>query len=195
MSNEPEDERTTADLLVVLDEDYRRCYEQILLRLDEGERNEDGTVYADHEFDARQLIRTAFAYIEGATFVLKIEASFRAEERGFDLTPQQQHFIFEADFDINDKGEVVERAAKISLTKNIRFAFAVFSQASGIKNTLDVSLDWWGKLQGAIKVRDRLTHPRFPADLDVSPQEVIATIAAKVGFDEALHALIEAGKA
>ena len=59
----------------------------------------------------------------------------------------------------------------------------------------DVSLTWWEKLKEAIKVRDRLMHPRFPSDLDVSPQEVIATITAKAGFDEALHTLIESGEA
>jgi hypothetical protein len=195
MTKELEDDRTTADLLLALDEDYRRCYEQVLKRLDEGERNEHGHIYADHGFDARQLIRSAFAYIEGATFVLKIEASFNSEEKGVAFTPQQHHFIFEVDFDLNDKGEIIERPAKISLTKNIRFSFAVFAYANKIDNNLDVSLKWWAKLKEAIKVRDRLMHPRFMSDLDVSPQEVIATITAKAGFDEALHALIESGKA
>jgi len=190
-----DDDRTTAALLLLLDEDYRRCYAQILKRLDEGERDENGCVYADYEFDARQLIRTVFAYIEGATFVLKIEASFNSDEKGFELTAQQHHFILEADFDLNDRGEVIQKPAKISLTKNIKFAFYIFSQANGISNTLDASVGWWAKLKESIKVRDRLMHPRFPSDLDVSPQEVLSAIHAKVGFDEALHSLINASKA
>lgn len=198
MTNEmvkEDDDRTTAELLLMLDEDYRRCYAQILKRLEEGERDENGCIDADYEFDARQLIRTIFAYIEGATFILKTEASFNSDEKGFELTAQQHHFIFEADFDLNDKGEVIQKPAKISLTKNIRFAFSVFAQANGIANTLDASVGWWAKLKEAIKVRDRLMHPRLPSDLDVSPQEVLAAIQAKVGFDETLHSLLNASKA
>ncbi|WPL17828.1 hypothetical protein Thiowin_02870 [Thiorhodovibrio winogradskyi] len=194
-SDEDMDERTTADLLEALDSDYQRCYQQIITRLDEGERDEKGNISADYEFEARQLIRAAFAYIEGAVFVIKIEASFNCEEKGIELTPQQHHFIFEADFDLNDKGEVVQKPAKIPLAKNIRFAFSVFAQANGIKPTLDVGSEWWSKLQESIRVRDRLTHPRSPSDLDVSPSEVISTVVAKSGFDEALHALISASKA
>lgn len=193
--DEMHDERTTGDLLAELEVDYRRCYGQIIKRLDEGERDERGNVYVDDDFEARQFIRTAFAYIEGATFVIKIEASYNSEEKGFELSLQQQSLIFEIDFDLNDKGDVIERPSKIPLTKNIRFAFSVFAQANGIKSTLDISAEWWAKLKESIKVRNRLMHPRYPVDLDVSPQEVIAMIKAKSGFDDALHSLIKARKA
>jgi hypothetical protein len=189
------DDRSTGELIVTLDSDYQRCYEQIIKRLDEGERDENGAILADHDFDARQLIRSAFAYIEGAMFVLKIEASFNADEKSVELNLPQQHFIFEKDFDLNDKGEVVERTAKISLTKNIKFAFSVFAKANEVANTLDAGSEWWSKLKSSIKVRDRLTHPRFPSDLDVTPQELIATIKAKAGFDEALHEIISSSRA
>jgi hypothetical protein len=189
------DNRTTLDLLKELDEDYRRCYEQIHKRLDEGTRDEEDRILADTNFDARQLIRSAFAYIEGATFILKIEASFNSEEKGIVLSPQHHQLIFEVDFDLNDKGEIIQRPAKIPLSKNIKYAFSVFAQANGIENNLDVSSEWWAKLKESIKVRDRLMHPRFPEDLDVSPQEVISIIAAKSGFDNALLALIKTSKA
>jgi hypothetical protein len=189
------DERTTGDLLLELDSDYQRCYEQIIKRLDEGDKGDDGTTHADTEFDSRQLIRSTFAYIEGAMFVLKVEASFNAEEKGVELTHQQQGFIFEKTCSLNDKGDVSEHDAKISLTKNIRFAFSVFSEANNIENKLDASSDWWFKLKSSIKVRDRLTHPRFPSHLDVSPKEVIAAISAKVGFEETLLKAFKASKA
>ncbi len=89
----------------------------------------------------------------------------------------------------------MQKPAKIPLAKNIRFAFSVFAEANGTKPTLDVGSEWWSKLQESIRVRDRLTHPRSPSDLDVSPSEVISTVVAKSGFDEALHALISASKA
>ncbi|MEN1943215.1 hypothetical protein WCE55_05045 [Luteimonas sp. MJ293] len=187
-----DDERTTGELLLALDSDYRRCYAGILDRINEGEHLEDGTISADHEFDARQLIRAAFAYIEGATFVLKIEASFNSEENGIELLPQQNHFIFESGFELSDKGVVLEKAAKIPLSKNVRFAFNVFAQANGISFTFDPSVEWWSLFKDSTRVRDRLTHPRMPQDLDVTPREVIAMINAKDGFDGVLYYLLGA---
>ena len=178
-----------------MNSDYRECYSQLLNRLDEGERAEDGTISADYEFAARQLIRTAFAYIEGETHVLKIEASFNAEENSIDPTPHQSHFIFEADFDLNDKGEVVQRPAKISLARNIRFAFSIFERANGLASHLYPNAKWWSLLRESIRVRDRLMHPRWPADLDVTPTETIAMVQAKAGFDEILETLLAARKA
>lgn len=185
-------EQTTGDLLETLDSDYRRCYSQVLMRLEEGERSEDGCISADYEFDARQLIRAAFAYIEGAIYLLKIEALFNFEENGIELSPQQSHFIFEANFDLNDKGEIVQRPAKIPLTKNIRFAFRIFAEANGIESCFDPTAEWWPLLQDSIRVRDRLMHPRLPSDLDVTPKETITMVKAKAGFDELLHVLLAA---
>ena len=187
-------ERTTTELLQTLDSDYRECYSQLLKRLDEGERTEDGTIPAGNGFAERQLIRAAFAYIEGATYVLKIEALFNAEEKGIDLTPQQSHFIFEADFDLNDEGEVTQRPAKISLARNIRFAISIYEQANGLAPHFDPNAEWWSLLRKSIRVRDRLMHPRWPTDLDVAPAETIAMAKAKAGFDEVLETLLATRK-
>ncbi|ODS91171.1 MAG: hypothetical protein ABS45_12040 [Comamonas sp. SCN 65-56] len=187
-----DDHRTTRELLETLDADYRKCYQHVIRQLNVADRTEDGLISADTEFEARQLIRAAFAYIEGATYILKVEASFNSEERGVELTPQQQHFIFEADFEINDKGEVTQKPAKIPLVKNIRFAFSIFAEANGIPHKLDTKAEWWQLLLDSIRVRDRLMHPREPSDLDVAPSETIAMIKAKGGFDAELQGLLSA---
>jgi hypothetical protein len=95
-------ERTTKELIETLGEDFDRCYRNILQSFDEGTIDDKGLLDADYEFHARQLIRAAFAYIEGVTFSVKI------------------------------------------------------------------------------------THPRMPEDLDVSPDELLNAIKAKQGFDEIL---------
>lgn len=193
--HEDDDDRTTAELLVTLDSDYRKCYQHVIRQLNLADKTSDGQILADTDFEARQLIRTAFAYIEGATFVLKTEATFNAEEKNVELTAQQQHFIFEADFEINDKGQVKQKAAKIPLVKNILFAFSVFAEANRLQYKLDTNARWWTLMLSSIRVRDRLMHPRTPSDPDVTPEETVAMIEAKVGFDEELHALLSASKA
>jgi hypothetical protein len=86
----------------------------------------------------------------------------------------------------NDKGEVIERSPKLRLANNIRFAFRLLEKSSGQPSKFDPSLEWWSCLQETVRVRDRLTHPRMPEDLDVSGNDIIKALKAKAGFDEVL---------
>jgi hypothetical protein len=84
----------------------------------------------------------------------------------------------------------VERPALINLSRNIRFAFRLYEKVFDHKPKFDVEARWWGCLQRSIKVRDRLTHPRDPEDLDVLAKELIEALEARQGFRELLQAYI-----
>ena len=181
------EEESTQRLIETLGEDYDRCYRGILKSFDEGQIDENGNLDADYEFHARQLIRAAFAYIEGLTFSVKCKAASKCLDEGIEITPQESYVAVEVDYDLDDKGEVVERPAQIKLTRNIRFAFALTERANKLMPQFDPSGEWWSCLREAIKVRNRLMHPRMPGDLNVTPDELIKTIKAKSGFEEVLH--------
>lgn len=187
-------ERTTRELIEALGEDYDRCYREILKSFDEGTIDANGNLDADYEFHARQLVRAVFAYVEGVTFSVKASAAWKCMQDGVEITPQERFIAAEVEYRINDKGEVVERPAQIALTRNIRFAFALTEKAHRVSAQFDPSIEWWSCLRGAMKVRNRLTHPRMPEDLDISPDELIMTIKAKNGFDELLVRYIELGE-
>ena len=70
-------------------------------------------------------------------------------------------------------------------------AFALTEKAYRIPAQFDPSVEWWSCLGTAIKIRDRLMHPRMPDDLDISPEELIKTIKAKNGFEKLLMRYIE----
>ncbi len=67
-------ERTTRELIGKLGEDVERCHTNLIQCIDEGDKNSDGTVTADYEHHARQLIRAILAYVEGVTFSVKMWA-------------------------------------------------------------------------------------------------------------------------
>ena len=110
---------------------------------------------------------------------------------GIEITPEERYFATDTEYELNEKGEVVERAARISLSRNIRFALSLNEKAHNQPSPFDPSVEWWSCLREAIKVRDRLTHPKMPADLDVSPEELIKTIKAKNGFEKELLRYVE----
>lgn len=179
-------ERTTKELIETLGQDFDRCYRNILQSFDEGTIDDNGLLDADYEFHARQLIRAAFAYIEAVTFSVKITAVTHCLQRRVSISPQERYLAGEIDYDLDEKGAVVERPARIKLSRNIRFAFALYERAHNIQPPFDPSSEWWCHLRESARVRDRLMHPRMPGDLDVSPNELINVIKAKQGFDDIL---------
>jgi hypothetical protein len=178
--------RTTKELIETLGEDFDRCYQNILQSFDEGTIDDNGLLDADYEFHARQLIRAAFAYIEAVTFSVKITAATHCLQRRVSISPQERYLAGEVDYDLDDKGAVIERPARIKLSRNIRFALALYERAHKIQPPFDPSSEWWCHLRESTRVRDRLMHPRMPEDLDVSPNELINVIRAKQGFDDIL---------
>jgi hypothetical protein len=184
------EERTTRELILKLGADVDRCHEALLAAIDAGERDKDGNVSADYEFHARQVIRAIFAYIEGVTFSLKITAAHHGLRKGVDMSPAERFFAAEVAYYLNDKGEVVERPAQIRLAENLRFAFSLYEKAHSHAPQFDPSSEWWACLRESIKVRDRLMHPRMPADLDVSGDEIVKALKAVRGFETLLHKYI-----
>lgn len=180
-------EKTTEELIKVLRGDYDYFHKEIIDRMDEGVQDDDGFYTAEFGLEARQLIRSAFAYIEALTFHVKIEAISTCHEKGIPVSDPERYLIAEVRYDLNEKGDVIQRAAHIRLSDNIRFAFNMLAKAYEIKPIFNPSEEWWSCLKKSIKIRDRLMHPRFPNDLDFSTGELVDMMEAKHGFDDTLR--------
>ncbi|MBI3800297.1 MAG: hypothetical protein HY268_25400 [Deltaproteobacteria bacterium] len=179
-----DEERTTQELMEVLGRDCDRCHAALVAVIDAGEVDVDGNVDADYEFYARQLIRAIFAYIEATTFSVKAWSAWRCMEEGIEITPQERYFATDTEYELNDRGDVVEAVAKVSLARNIRFALALNRKAHKVPEPFDASVEWWSCLKEAIRIRDRLTHPKMPEDLDVSGEDIVKVLKAKKGFED-----------
>lgn len=181
-----DDERTTAELIEILGEDCNRCFDELSAIINAGKRDKSGFIDADYEYKARQFIRTVFAYIEATTFSVKASSAIRCMDSDIDITPQERYFAIDTEFELNERGEVVETVAKISLARNIRFALALNRKAHNVAEPFDASVEWWSCLKDAIKIRDRLTHPKWPGDLDVSGDDILKVVKAMSGFENEL---------
>lgn len=179
------DNRSTAELILVLGKDFERLQQRMVTSAKRGHLTEAD---ASH---ARNLVRALFAYIEGALFVMKTDALFVAEDNGVDLSFPEHALAFEQRFELNDRGEMAQRSAHIPLERNIRFALNLYAKAVRAASPVDTNSDWWRALRRSIGLRDRLTHPRHPADLDIGPAEIIDAVAAKIGFMESLSVLLD----
>jgi len=170
---------------MTLGEDVNRCHRELIEALDANNAREN--LLAEYEYHARQLIRAFFAFVEGITFSAKIRAVADCTDRGIDVSPQERFYAAEVHYVLDDQGRVVEQRAHVRLGPNVRFVFALLERARGV-SLLDPTAEWWSCFKKSIRVRDRLMHPKMPADVNVSPDEIIDVLKAKAGFQTALLA-------
>ena len=184
-------ERTTSELIEVLGNDVSRCHLELIGSIDAGQVDENGDVDADYEYHSRQLIRAIFAFIEAVTFSVKVWAAHHCMKHNRDISDGERFFSVDIEHSLTNTGVVKERAAHIRLADNIRFAFALQEKALRIENPFDPSCEWWSCLQSSIKVRDRLTHPKLPGDIDVSGSEIVMALKAYEGFKDHLATYVK----
>lgn len=191
-----DDERCTSELITTLSEDFRKCQQLIIHDIEQAQKCGRKPTAEDTAFNARSLVRAGFAYIEGTVSCLKYECLFAEENGGACPNPVEIAFIMGKEYYLDQDGAVKERPSKINLKTNIRFAFTLFEGLYGLSPIFKPDSPWWNSLCNSIKVRDRLTHPKKPDDLDVSPSEVIDMIKAVEGFEALLlEELAEAHRA
>lgn len=120
----------------------------------------------------RAYIRALFAYIEGITYRMKAQAFSAYTAGGAQYTREELAIILEESYSLNDKGEVVTRSIFNSTHKNVRFAFNMYARAWGVIFILDCSDHKWASFKKAIGIRNRVTHPKTLADLNVSDEDM-----------------------
>lgn len=131
---------------------------------------------------ARALIRAIFAFIEGQTYGLKQWALGQYRRSGKLADPGELALLEEVAFDLNDKGRVTRRSARIRTVANVRFAFEAFARSFGHPYEFDAEQLGWKAFHDALEVRHRLTHPKRAKDLQVEDEEVVVALAASEWF-------------
>lgn len=151
------------------------------------------TYYGDparlSQIERRLMVRTAFAFIEGMTYSLKVLA-LTYKHSNQPLTIAEQLYAQEQEPTINQHGVASLRKAKITTLVNIKFAFALLNKAIGGDFILDISGLGWQSVQKAIKVRDRLMHPKQASCVYVSDEEAQAAVISYLWFDQQFFALL-----
>lgn len=133
----------------------------------------------DSQMYRRAYVRSVFAFIEGILYRMKRTAGHLGWSLG-NLTIAEMITIDERTFDIDDKGEIVDRPVFIKFLNNVKFSFKIYSKSIGSDFKLSLGGNGWQQLQKAVKVRDRLMHPKATTELDVTDEEVEA---AKTAFE------------
>lgn len=143
----------------------------------------------DGQFWRRTLVRTSFALIEGMVHRMKQLAFEVCLYEKISLSRAEVAMLQEEGYELNDKGEAISKANYMHITKNVRFAFKLLARAYGVNHELKIDDAGWDNFKKALKIRDRLMHPKNSSDLVVDNADV-STVDKAVGwFGQHAHEL------
>jgi hypothetical protein len=133
-------------------------------------------------YHRRQYFRAAFALVEGTLYGMKQVTLEASEQFGVSLSLPERALLAEEAYELKDNGTIRIRASYPKFPSNLRFAFATIGKAHKCAIPLDIDATGWAQLLASVQVRNRITHPKQPNDLDVTDAEVQALQAGLEWF-------------
>lgn len=141
----------------------------------------------------RDLIRTMFAGLEGNLWALKEFVKSTSEDLG--LLPSLVNMaLSEKDYSVSEQGEVKEKIRFISMPITIKL-IAKLMRGISSELVIDFGSDGWSNLNKAIKIRNRITHPKHITDLEISDEDIATSMSGFFWFLSLSEQVMVAGNA
>lgn len=131
---------------------------------------------ADTQAARRDVVRSAFAGIEGFHWVFREEV-IDAAKATYGLEPEEEFVLLEETYSVNDKGEIYRQARFLPLMGSIRFLVRIANRITE-QSTVDFSDAGWQSLRNATSTRNSVTHPKSEDDLILSDSDVSECLSA-----------------
>src|SRR6266498_3697469 len=145
----------------------------------------------DDQSNRRMFARSVFALIEGAVYRMKQICLSNEPESHYAFSAGELALLREESYELDDKGRVVVRPSNLQMQKNIKFAFEAFSKYYGSDFKLKIDDLGWQSFLQAIKLRNRLMHPKFASDLHVTDPELKITKSTNDWFQRNVHLALD----
>ncbi|MBP8002551.1 MAG: hypothetical protein KA314_01510 [Chloroflexi bacterium] len=141
----------------------------------------------------RAIYRAIFASIEGIVYQMK-QVAFKTQGGYYQAEFSRQEIIFllEESHYLEEKGETNIRYTNfVEINKNLRFAFSMLAKGFQTNTKLNVGGVGWEAFQKAIKIRNRLTHPKKTHDWIVSNEDMTVVMTAFNWFNQEITQLLK----
>ena len=139
----------------------------------------------------RAHIRSFFALVEGLTYQLKLICLQFSENNDMLFTYSELALLREESYEILDNGTTISKPKFIPILKNIMFTIKCYAKAHNSNFSLAVNTDGWNSFKRAVKIRNRITHPKKPDDLTITDEETTKIGEASAWYRDSIVALLE----
>ena len=119
----------------------------------------------------RLAIRSIFSIVEGMCYRMKLTAFLIGRLREMEFTRAEIAMINEEAYFINN-GKAEIKPYFPNFIDNLRFSFKILSRVLGVDFSLNVGGSNFREFKEAIKIRNRITHPKGTKDLIISKDDL-----------------------
>ena len=138
-------------------------------------------------YTRRAYVKAVFSFIDGNTYRLNQLWLDCHQVGSFTLTKAQINKLLGYKF--GEDGSKVP--LKSSILDSVKLSFSVPSKAKGIDNPLNTIGNEWCTFKKAVRIRNRLTHPKSVNDLEVSLDEMKIIESASDFYRQSTMALVQ----
>lgn len=130
----------------------------------------------DSQANRRDLVRTVFVAVEGAVWDFRTEIIATAQSLDL-LAPNEESALSEISYGVSEQGKIIAQQRFIPLLALIRLTARL---ANKINPEFQAGFDGngWNDFRKAVKIRNRITHPKAKVDLILTSVEANACVAA-----------------
>ena len=141
----------------------------------------------------RHYLRGLCSFVEAIGYQLRQILIAGGGTGEFNLSAGDVAVLREVNFVPDDSGKVKERALFHGTVPLLKFTLKCFAQQHGIGEELQerLGLDGWGKLKDTIGLRNGITHPKEPAELQITMEQLETVKLAADWFSDVALLLIE----
>ena len=139
----------------------------------------------------RAHIRAFFALVEGLIYQLKQICLQFSEYDDKLFIYSELALLREESYEIHDNGTIVSRTKFIPILKNIKFAVKCYAKAHNSNFSLTTNENGWHSFICAVKIRNRITHPKRSADLTITDEDLTKIGEASAWYKDSIVALLK----
>lgn len=118
-------------------------------------------------FRRRNFVKTVFSSIEGNLFAMN---RILLEESN--LTDGETIKLQEYEFIGPTEDKLRKKPYFLSMDENVKFVIRTFEKFNPKETSVDFNGDDWNNFKEAVKIRNRITHPKHSSDLLISENEI-----------------------
>lgn len=152
---------------------------------------EEICVAAPSDFANRTFVRTYFAYVEGVANLLRQVTLVSLDGLGV-LTAKETAALKEQKLKPQGTGPDKIIPAFLPMEESLKFTLRCYAKNHGIDGDDPELGSGWESMLNAIKIRNRLTHPKSVVSLTLTQEEINSVNEARKWWHESVQKLLTA---
>ncbi len=127
----------------------------------------------DNQFWRRMFLRAFFSFVEGHIYQMRQKVLHVNSVRPLSLSLAELVVLEEKEYRLNQKGEIEAKDAFGKLSEgSVPFIYEIYFRVFGGSNPLPREVKGWSAFIEAIRIRNRITHPKSHTDMDITASEL-----------------------